>query len=93
MYDRGAPECVSTTPTRASCPCLRGPSLTGAHADLGGGSWQSGPNKDLKWRIICQGVERLCADKGLDPDDVCLWADCKRATAAQTLAAPPLGRR
>ena len=31
--------------------------------------------KDLKWRIIVAGVERLIAEKGLEASDVMLWMD------------------
>ena len=31
--------------------------------------------KDLKWRIICAGVDSLIEKKGLHEDDVVLWMD------------------
>ena len=31
--------------------------------------------KDLKWRIICAGVDSLIQKKGLREDDVVLWMD------------------
>jgi hypothetical protein len=43
--------------------------------DRGSPDWQSGPNKDLKWRVICAGVKRLCEEKGLNEEDVTLWID------------------
>lgn len=32
-------------------------------------------NKDLKWRVLCAGVDRLVAYKGWDPMQVVLWID------------------
>ena len=31
--------------------------------------------KDLKWRIVCAGVQRLIEKEGLDEADVMLWFD------------------
>ena len=31
--------------------------------------------KDLKWRIVCAGVQRLIEQQGLDEADVMLWFD------------------
>ena len=31
--------------------------------------------QNLKWRVICAGVERLIAEQGLDEADVSLWLD------------------
>ena len=35
----------------------------------------TGEKKNLKWRIVCQGVEALIAAKGLRTEDVMLWSD------------------
>ena len=43
--------------------------------DKGGPDWQSGEKKNLKWRIIVAGVERLIEEKGLEASDVMLWMD------------------
>ena len=37
--------------------------------------WQSGEKKNLKWRIICKGVEKLIEEQGLNAEDVMLWVD------------------
>ena len=29
--------------------------------------------KNLKWRVICAGVQRLCEEQGLNEEDVALW--------------------
>ena len=31
--------------------------------------------KDLKWRVICAGVQRLIEQEGLKEEDVSLWVD------------------
>jgi len=31
--------------------------------------------KNLKWRVICAGVENLIKEKGLKAEDVVLWVD------------------
>ena len=31
--------------------------------------------KDLKWRVICAGVQRLVEQEGLTEEDVSLWVD------------------
>ena len=48
--------------------------------DQGAPDWQSGAKKDLKWRLICQGVRNLVAkEKGrgveLKLEEVALWID------------------
>ena len=43
--------------------------------DKGAPDYQTGENKDLKWRIICQGVEALAKAKGLCEEDIVLWSD------------------
>ena len=60
-----------------------GPSATHAFAPPHRDSspdWQSGPNKDLKWRVICAGVQGLCEEKGLNEEDVTLWIDWQSST-------------
>ena len=43
--------------------------------DHGAPDHQSGAKKDLKWRIICDGVQRLIERDGLNEDNVHLWID------------------
>merc|ERR1740130_1116292 len=43
--------------------------------DHGAPDHQGGAKKDLKWRIICDGVQRLIERDGLNEDDVHLWID------------------
>ena len=43
--------------------------------DKGAPDWQSGAKKDLKYKIICQGVENLIKEQRLDEDEVALWID------------------
>ena len=43
--------------------------------DKGAPDKQSGPDKDLKYKIICKGVENLIKEQGLDEDEVALWID------------------
>ena len=43
--------------------------------DKGSPDWQSGEKKNLKWRVICAGVERLIAGKGLEAENVMIWCD------------------
>jgi hypothetical protein len=43
--------------------------------DKGAPDWQTGENKDLKWRVICAGVQRLIEQEGLKEEDVSLWVD------------------
>ena len=43
--------------------------------DKGAPDWQTGKNKNLKWRVLCAGVERLIKIKGLKEEDVSLWVD------------------
>ncbi|MEC7232840.1 MAG: hypothetical protein VXW31_07875 [Planctomycetota bacterium] len=58
--------------------------------DVGGPDWQSGKKKNLKWRIIVAGVERLIEEKGLEASDVMLWMDWPCIYQARPApAAPP----
>ena len=43
--------------------------------DKGAPDYQSGEKKDLKWRVVCAGVENLIKAKGLKEADVMLWLD------------------
>ena len=48
--------------------------------DQGAPDWQSGAKKDLKWRLICQGVRKLVAQEAkrgieLKLEEVALWID------------------
>ena len=48
--------------------------------DKGAPDWQSGAKKDLKWRLICQGVRTLVAQEQkrgveLKLEEVALWID------------------
>ena len=43
--------------------------------DKGCPDWQSGEKKDLKWRVICAGVEKLIKEQGLKAEEVVLWVD------------------
>ena len=48
--------------------------------DQGAPDWQSGAKKDLKWRLICQGVRTLVAQEQkrgvkLKLKEVALWID------------------
>ena len=36
--------------------------------------------KNLKWRIVCAGVQRLCEEQGLNEADVALWVDWQSST-------------
>ena len=43
--------------------------------DKGSPDWQSGEKKNLKWRVICAGVERLIEEKRLEAENVMIWCD------------------
>ena len=43
--------------------------------DKGSPDWQSGEKKNLKWRVICAGVQRLLEQEGLKEEEVSLWVD------------------
>ena len=43
--------------------------------DRGCPDWQSGEKKNLKWRVICAGVQRLLKQEGLKEEEVSLWVD------------------
>ena len=61
--------------------------------DKGAPDYQTGDKKDLKWRIICAGVERLVQEKGLRAEDVLLWCDWQVSVLPEdTRALPSPGR-
>ena len=43
--------------------------------DKGFPDWQGGPKKNLKWRIICAGVQQLIKQEKLKEEEVSLWID------------------
>ena len=65
------PPSLRLTHARPSVPLTRVP----IPASAGCPDWQSGEKKDLKWRVICQGVEKLIKKRGLKAKDVMLWVD------------------
>ena len=65
------PPSLRLTHARPSVPLTRVP----IPASAGCPDWQSGEKKDLKWRLICAGVEQLIKEKGLNAEDVMLWVD------------------
>ena len=68
MYDRGAPD------YKAEYPDEERELLDGRGRPTGKmGTYQK--PKDLKWRIVCAGVQRLIEKEGLDEADVMLWFD------------------
>ena len=54
--------------------------------DKGSPDWQSGEKKNLKWRVICAGVERLIEEKGLEAKNVMIWCDWQ--SSAPHIGAP-----
>ena len=54
--------------------------------DKGAPDYQSGEKKDLKWRIVCAGVENLVKAKGLKEEDVLLWLDWQSIYQARARA-------
>ena len=65
------PPSLRLTHARPSVPLTRVP----IPASAGCPDWQSGEKKDLKWRLICAGVEKLIEERGLKAEDVLLWVD------------------
>ena len=65
------PPSLRLTHARPSVPLTRVP----IPASAGCPDWQSGEKKDLKWRLICAGVEKLIEERGLKAKDVLLWVD------------------
>jgi len=59
--------------------------------DKGSPDWQSGEKKNLKWRIICAGVERLVEEKGLEAKNVMIWCDWQ--SSAPHIGAPTPDQR
>jgi len=65
------PPSLRLTHARSNVPLTRVP----IPASAGCPDWQSGEKKDLKWRMICAGVEKLIKEQGLKAEDVMLWVD------------------
>jgi len=65
------PPSLRLTHARPNVPLTRVP----IPASAGCPDWQSGEKKDLKWRVICAGVEKLIEEQGLKAEDVMLWVD------------------
>ena len=67
-YDRGAPDYKAEYPDEER-------ELMDDNGQPSGrmGTYQK--PKDLKWRIVCAGVQRLIEQEGLDEADVMLWFD------------------
>ena len=59
-YDRGAPDFQADYPDEK-------------RAWMGGKTYEK--PKDLKWRVICAGVEKLIEEQGLTTEAVMLWVD------------------
>ena len=59
--------------------------------DKGSPDWQSGEKKNLKWRVICAGVERLIEEKGLEAKNVMIWCDWQ--SSAPHIGAPTPDQR
>ena len=53
--------------------------------DKGAPDYQSGERKDLKWRLVCAGVESLVKAKGLKEKDVLLWLDWQSIYQAHSM--------
>ena len=53
--------------------------------DKGAPDYQKGDKKDLKWRVICAGVERLIDEKSLKADNILLWMDWQVCVCACSL--------
>ena len=51
--------------------------------DKGAPDYQSGARKDLKWRLICEGVGELVKEKGLKEDTIDLWIDWQSVSQAR----------
>ena len=65
---------------RLHCLCAQRPDRPSivtdkSRYDKGAPDYQTGVKKDLKWRVICAGVEALMKAKGLHEEDIMLWAD------------------
>ena len=61
--------------------------------DKGAPDWQSGEKKDLKWRLICQGVRTLVAqekERGVELklEEIALWIDWQARRRPAPSAAP-----
>ena len=82
-YDKGAPDYQADYPEEEREVIKDGEPSGEKH------TYQKPQN--LKWRVICAGVERLIAEQGLDEADVSLWLDWQSSAPrrrAPTLRAP-----
>ena len=61
--------------------------------DKGSPDWQSGEKKNLKWRVICAGVERLIEDKGLEAENVMIWCDWQSSAPHRSSNPGPADQR
>ena len=69
QYDRGAPD------LQADYPDEERDVLENGNGKPTGQKKTYQKPKDLKWRVICAGVERLIKEQGLKAEDVMLWVD------------------
>ena len=81
LYDKGAPDYKADYPdeVRRVMGCQGKPTR-------GMGTYQK--PKDLKWRIVCAGVQRLIEQQGLDEAEVMLWFDWQ-SSALHGSSKPP----
>jgi len=68
QYDRGAPDLQADYPDEVR-------DVLGPSGRPTGEKKTYQKPKDLKWRVICAGVERLIEEQGLKAEDVMLWVD------------------
>ena len=61
--------------------------------DCGCPDWQSGEKKDLKWRVICAGVERLMEEKRLVAENVMIWIDWQSSAPHRSSNPGPADQR
>ena len=61
--------------------------------DKGSPDWQSGEKKNLKWRVICAGVERLIEEKGLEAENVMIWCDWQSSAPHRSSNPGPADQR
>ena len=55
--------------------------------DWGSPDFQDGPKKNLKYRLIVEGVQKLIEKDGLDPSKVGIWIDWQARRPPPPLAA------
>ena len=61
--------------------------------DKGSPDWQSGEKKNLKWRVICAGVERLIKQKRLKAKNVMIWCDWQSSAPHRSSNPGPADQR